>query len=162
MFLTLLFTFFLWNLPHQRRWGYKIFFQISLSYLPLFQKCGGVGDDEDQKLRFNQIQEHAKLNNPYYHLQISTGLITRSRVRKLKGSLSGLVQDISTYQTNFKIDLELDFVLNLIWADAGFNERVLGHKQFNISCMTTFNLSLNRLFWTKIEFWIVTIILDKF
>jgi len=64
-------------------------------------------------------------------LQISTGPITRSRARKLKEAQSGLVQDIWAKQTNLKTNCEPDFILNLIWADEGSNEGVLGQKQSN-------------------------------
>ena len=77
------------------------------------------GDDENQELQFNQPQAPAQINNSKDALQIPSGPITRSRDQKLKETLIGLIQDISTAQTKSKIELKPNHVFNLIWADEG-------------------------------------------
>ena len=77
------------------------------------------GDDETQKLKFNQPQTPTQINNSKDALQIPSGPIIWSRAQKLKEALIGLIQDILTAQTKSKIELKPNHVLNLLWADEG-------------------------------------------
>jgi len=77
------------------------------------------GDDKNQELKINQPQTPAQINNPKDALQNPSGPITRSRAQKLKVALIGLIQDILTTQTKFKIEFKPSHVLNLIWANEG-------------------------------------------
>jgi len=65
-------------------------------------------------MKFNQPQAPTQIDNPKDVLQIPSGLITRSRARKLKETLIGLVQDILTTQTKSKIKFKHEHILNLI------------------------------------------------
>jgi len=68
-------------------------------------------------------------------LQIPSGPITKSRARKLKEALIGLIQDILTAQTKSKIELKPNHVLNLIWAKRNHLKRRT-HRKW----ITRFNL----------------------
>jgi len=70
--------------------------------------------DENQEMKFNQTQVSAQINNSKDALQIPSGPITRSRAKKLKEALIGLIQDILTVRTKSKIELKPNHVLNLI------------------------------------------------
>ena len=63
--------------------------------------------------------KNQELNNPHDALQIPSRPITRSRARKLKEALIGLIQDILIEQTKSKTEIKPNYVLNLIWADEG-------------------------------------------
>jgi len=56
--------------------------------------------DKNQKLKFNQHQALAQINNSNDALQILSGPITRSRAQKLKEALIRLIQDIHFTCTN--------------------------------------------------------------
>jgi len=70
--------------------------------------------DENQELKFNQPQAPAQINNSKDALQIPSGSITRSRAQKMEEALIGLIQDIWTAQTKYKIELKSNHILNLI------------------------------------------------